>query len=113
MSVFTCPCCGARLEVAAAGGRQSRPNGHAGGHTPAQPWTIERARAFVMPLGKYKGRTIGQIGLADPAYLEWVAETMDRNVGMAAKTYLEHEQAPATVATGSYEFDEHGNGDLP
>ena len=53
------------------GGRQAPPSRDGGdGNTPPQPWTVERARAFTMPIGKYKGRTVAQIGLADLHYLK-------------------------------------------
>jgi hypothetical protein len=28
---------------------------------------------FVMPFGKYKGETLGDIAASDPAYLDWLA----------------------------------------
>jgi hypothetical protein len=91
-----------RLEATGPGERRRKP-----WEKPPQPWTLERARAFKMPIGKYKGRTIGQIALADPEYLAWCAETMDRNIGMAAKTYLAGEGQPVPVGPAE-EFDEFG-----
>jgi uncharacterized protein (DUF3820 family)/predicted RNA-binding Zn-ribbon protein involved in translation (DUF1610 family) len=50
------------------------------------PWTLERARSFVMPFGKFRGRTVGD--LADEkqgrSYLEWAAENVSGNAGTAA-----------------------------
>ena len=34
------------------------------------------ATDFVMPFGKYGGRTIGEIMAADPDYVEWAAENL-------------------------------------
>jgi hypothetical protein len=66
---------------------------------PAQPWTLERAQRFTMPIGKYRGSTMAQIALADPAYLEWCAENLDRGVQKAAQTILEAEPQPAGSVT--------------
>lgn len=50
------------------------------------PWSLERARSFVMPFGKFKGRTVGD--LADDkvgrSYLAWAAENLEGNAGTAA-----------------------------
>jgi hypothetical protein len=68
------------------------------GNLPPQPWTLERAEAFVMPFGKYRGFTIGAIGRTNRGYLEWVASTLDRGMQKAARIYLAHlratDQAP-------------------
>jgi hypothetical protein len=58
-------------------------------HTPRQEMTPERAVGFVMPFGRFKGRTLEQIHRTHPDYVRWLAETMDRSVGRAAKGYLE------------------------
>jgi uncharacterized protein (DUF3820 family) len=54
------------------------------------PWPMERARSFVMPFGKFRGRKVGD--LADEkqgrSYLEWAAENIDGNVGTAARIAL-------------------------
>jgi uncharacterized protein (DUF3820 family) len=50
------------------------------------PWSLERARAFVMPFGRHKGRTVGE--LADTTdgwdYLRWASKNLQGNVGIAA-----------------------------
>jgi uncharacterized protein (DUF3820 family) len=53
-------------------------------------WTIERARAFTMPYGKHKGRTVAELAETGPgrSYLRWVAENVDGNAGMAAAIVL-------------------------
>jgi hypothetical protein len=54
------------------------------------PWTLERARAFVMPIGKLRGKSVGD--LADDkqgrSYLAWAAENLDGNAGTAAAIAL-------------------------
>jgi hypothetical protein len=60
-----------------------------------------------MPIGKYKGRTVAQIGLADPEYLEWCAQNLDRNIQKAAQVYLDGEPATVGAATPpAEEFNE-------
>jgi hypothetical protein len=58
-------------------------------HTPRLEMTPERAAGFVMPIGKFKGLTLEQIHQRQPTYIRWLAETMDRAIGRAAKGYLE------------------------
>jgi hypothetical protein len=95
-----CPSCGTTLTIEAASNRSgpaypTRQNGSGGYQQPAQPWTPERARAFKMPFGKYRDRTMAQITLADPSYTEWLAENCDRNVQKAAQICLETMAEPA------------------
>ena len=84
----TCPRCGStRLQL--VGTRLDCLDcGLRGAHK--APWTIDRARAFEMPFGKYKGRTVGRIAEtgAGRSYLRWAAETLDGNVAMAAAIVL-------------------------
>jgi hypothetical protein len=54
-----------------------------------QPMDALRARSFVMPFGRHKGRTLEQIHRTHPDYVKWLAETMDRSVGRAARGFLE------------------------
>lgn len=52
-------------------------------------WTIERARAFVMPIGRYKGQTVEQIAEHDREWLEWAARTLQqRGPRAACQTFL-------------------------
>jgi hypothetical protein len=54
------------------------------------PWSLDRARAFMMPFGKFKGRTIGELAKNNQgrSYLKWAAENLDGNAGMAAAIVL-------------------------
>ena len=124
MSTVTCPHCGGELEITAARRQPGHHDPPRSGPPPREPprerkawereplpWTPERARAFTMPIGKYKGRTIAQIGLADRPYVEWMAENLDRNCQKAAEVYLESLAEPASARTspatsGAAEFDE-------
>jgi hypothetical protein len=38
-----------------------------------QPMTMERALALVLPVGKYKGKTISEVLKLDKDYLKWIA----------------------------------------
>jgi hypothetical protein len=56
-----------------------------------QPWNLDRARRFVMPIGKYRGYAMSEILRADPGYVQWVAATPAlscRNAPKAAKLLL-------------------------
>ena len=57
-------------------------------HTPRQEMTPERAANFVLPIGKYRGRTLDDVYKLQPTYVEWLARTMDRAIGRAAQGYL-------------------------
>jgi uncharacterized protein (DUF3820 family) len=54
------------------------------------PWTIERARAFRMPWGKYRGQRVGDlVGSAEGrSYLHWLARKVDGNAALAASMVL-------------------------
>jgi hypothetical protein len=67
-------------------GQERRPDGSWG---PA-PWTFQRAHAFVMPFGKFKGKTIGEIDETEGGrgYLEWAADAIRGSPGTAARVYL-------------------------
>lgn len=44
----------------------------------AAPMTYDRARTFVMPFGKYRGKTIADIAEEiDPSYLQWAARNIE------------------------------------
>jgi hypothetical protein len=51
--------------------------------------TPQRAREFRMMIGKFKGQTLDEIYRKQPGYVEWLARTMDRAIGRAAKGYLQ------------------------
>jgi uncharacterized protein (DUF3820 family) len=54
------------------------------------PWTISRARAFVMPFGKHRGKSLAELTRTDSGrgYVEWLAENVAGNVGTAAGVVL-------------------------
>jgi hypothetical protein len=54
------------------------------------PWTIERARRFVLPYGKHRGRSIGELaeGVAGRGYLQWLAANAGGNAATAAGVVL-------------------------
>ncbi len=48
------------------------------------------AAEFVMPFGKHRGRTLGQIARRDPGYLRWLANKYrDGKIGQRAMRLLE------------------------
>jgi hypothetical protein len=55
------------------------------------PWTIERARAFALPFGKHKGKTVGKLAetASGRSYLEWLALNVGGNAATAARIVLE------------------------
>jgi hypothetical protein len=56
-----------------------------------RPWDFERARRFVMPIGKFRGSTMAAIAMTEEGrnYLQWGVENFDRGVQMACKVMLE------------------------
>jgi hypothetical protein len=54
--------------------------------------TLERAKAFKLPFGKFEGRTLEDVGSTDEGrrYLEWGATVWDRSLGRAVQFYLQH-----------------------
>lgn len=54
-----------------------------------KPRTPEWAAAFVMPIGKYRGSTVAEIGRVDRGYLQWAAENLDKGIAEAARIHLE------------------------
>lgn len=60
----------------------------------SRPWTPERAETYVMPIGKYRGQTLGSIGHADRPYVIWIAESVgDRSIARAAQAWLDNHPA--------------------
>jgi hypothetical protein len=57
-------------------------------HASPQPWTPQRARDFVLPIGKHRGKTLDEVYRQHPDYLRWLAENVGRGVGRAAQNYL-------------------------
>lgn len=95
-----CPSCGVDLHIALHVAKDEQPQPQRrrqdGSLEPA-PMTPERAEAFTMPFGKFKGLSLAQIdadGHRD--YLEWGARQWDRTLGRAVVGYLEfHPKRPA------------------
>jgi hypothetical protein len=54
------------------------------------PWTVERAKSFVMPFGKFRGKTVGELAETPRGadYLRWVAANVSENTGIAARVAL-------------------------
>lgn len=65
----------------------------------ARPWTVERAAAFVVPIGKHKGRTMAEIAKSDRGWIEWAASNLDKGIARAARTYLDAEPNPTPERT--------------
>jgi hypothetical protein len=103
--VVRCQCyrCGAALEfdLSVASQQQqpqqpswpsARPQGQKqqpARHQQPQPWTPQRARSFILPIGRFKGQTLDAVYGKDPRYVKWPAATVGRGVGRAAQNYLE------------------------
>lgn len=56
------------------------------------PWSLDRARAFVMPWGRHRGRQLADLtgtheGLG---YLRWLADGVEGNISTAARILLDH-----------------------
>ena len=44
---------------------------------------------FVMPIGKYKNKTLSDIDMVDPDYLRWAAENMEGNLSRRIESFFE------------------------
>jgi hypothetical protein len=55
-----------------------------------KPWSLQRARAFVMPFGRCRGQRIGELAKSHAGrdYLTWLAENVDGNAAKAAEIVL-------------------------
>ena len=90
-----CPGCGStRLRLVRCDGphwgRRDCLDGGRRGPWLKSPWTCERAVDFVLPFGKNRGRTIGELARSGTgrSYLRWLAENVEGNAGIAAKIAL-------------------------
>lgn len=55
----------------------------------ARAWTPERAAAFVMPIGKYKGWTLQRIlDGGDREYLAWAARNLEGGIARACRVMV-------------------------
>lgn len=82
-----CPNCGTNLALHAVEPLREQRRRDDGGLEPAE-MTPERAAAFVLPIGKYRGMTVGDVGARDVEYLRWGAANWDRALGRAVKYHL-------------------------
>lgn len=82
-----CPHCGKPIELSVVGVKSDWPRKRE--DRDRGPLTPEQARAYPMPFGKHKGSTLGEIGLKDPAYIQWVATTCEDPARQAARAYLD------------------------
>lgn len=55
------------------------------------PWSLDRARAFTIPFGRFRGRTVGQLAQTSEGrqYLCWVADHVGGNPAVAARIVLD------------------------
>lgn len=55
-----------------------------------KPWTPERAAAFTLPFGKFRGKTVGELAKSDDGlrYLAWLADNVEGNAARAARIIL-------------------------
>ncbi len=55
-------------------------------------WLPQKAEAFIMPFGKYKGKTLQEIKDGDYEYLEWALKNIvDRHINKKIKEVIENE----------------------
>jgi hypothetical protein len=85
--------------------------GHFLGWAPS-PMTLERAQAFVMPLGRFKGKTLRRIAKHDEGrrYLRWLLdeEWVTSNISAAVRMVLDTDTRATTKAAPR---DERQRGD--
>ena len=64
-------------------------------------WTLERAQAFRLEFGKYRGLTIGEVArrAAGHHYLRWMAETLEGGPARAAELVLAATVKPGYTST--------------
>lgn len=69
--------------------------------------------SFVMPFGKYKGKTLGEVSNRDPSYILWMSENnvlpIDRELVAASVEYKGtsfYRREPAGHSDDDYEADE-------
>lgn len=56
------------------------------------PWSLDRARHFTMPYGRFCGRKLANLTGSDEGlgYLRWLADAVEGNVSTAARILLDH-----------------------
>jgi hypothetical protein len=55
-----------------------------------RPWTMERARAFVVPFGRFRGATIAELAATElgRGYLHWLSENVVGGCAVAASLVM-------------------------
>jgi hypothetical protein len=62
------------------------------------PWSVERARAFRLYFGRYRGRKLGDLIEAEDglSYVRWLTARDAGNASIAARIMLEHIEVKRT-----------------
>jgi hypothetical protein len=62
------------------------------------PWSLDRARAFVMPWGRYRGHQLADLTGTDEGlgYLRWLADAVEGNVSTAARILIDFASQPCS-----------------
>lgn len=61
-----------RYSISAIFGLVSDEDKDGNGSKPNEPMTIEKAKSFIMPFGKHKGRKLEDLADDEPGYLNWM-----------------------------------------
>jgi hypothetical protein len=69
------------------------------------PWTLERARAFKLYFGRYRGRKLGALASTEEGrgYLAWLAANVEGNVGIAARILVDHVENTCSDVSPAHE----------
>jgi hypothetical protein len=75
------------------------------------PWSIDRARNFTMPWGKYRGHRLADLAATEEGrgYLRWLAADVEGNASTAARVLLDH-AFPSCLDGPSRKKDPAGSG---
>jgi uncharacterized protein (DUF3820 family) len=70
-----------------------------------KPWTLERALAWVLPFGKYRGRKLADLTGTDEGrgYLGWLATRDAGNASIAARLLVDHVENPSSDVSPAHE----------
>jgi len=49
------------------------------------PPTLREARETALDFGKFRGYTLGEVELLEPAYVDWIAQTITRDRDLVSK----------------------------
>lgn len=88
-----------RYSISAIFGLVSDEDKDGNGSKPNEPMTIEKAKSFILPFGKHKGRTLEDLSDDEPGYLNWMytAEKTSPEIKEAIKL-LGQEKKRASVS---------------